>query len=162
MKKITLIFSALFIAMVCIVACSDNQPANNSTNNNNSTPPPAPTKTEVVLPDTSMSAGLGVYQRTCIVCHQPDGTGMEGAYPPLAKSDYLLKDKFRAIHQVLTGSSITMKVNGKNYNGAMPRQVLKDAEVAQVLNYVYRSFGNNGPLVSSADVKSVRDTMPKN
>jgi mono/diheme cytochrome c family protein len=160
MKKITLICAALFIALAFVVSCSDNQPANNNTTTtDNSTPPPA--KVETVLPDTSTPAGTAVYQRTCIVCHQPDGTGMEGAYPPLAKSDYLMKDKFRAIHQVLTGSSREIVVNGKKYNGAMPKQVLKDAEVAQVLNYVYHSWGNNGPLVSSADVKAVRDTMPK-
>ena len=43
-----------------------------------------------------MAAGQKVYQTLCIACHQPDGKGLPGAFPPLAASDYLLADKRRA------------------------------------------------------------------
>ncbi|MGP8217381.1 MAG: c-type cytochrome [Bacteroidia bacterium] len=111
--------------------------------------------------NSPLAPGKKVYQTTCVVCHQPDGAGVTGIYPPLAQSDYLLADKNRAIHQVLKGSSGEIKVNGKTFHSLMPPQGgnLKDDEIAAVLNYVYHSFGNNGFTITAADVKAVRDTV---
>lgn len=103
--------------------------------------------------------GKKIYQQTCIACHNADGQGTPGVYPPLAKSDFLLTDKNRAIHQVLKGSSMKYIVNGAAYSGMMPPQPLKDDEVADVLNYVLHSWGNNGVVLTPADVKAVRDTL---
>ncbi len=141
-KITTLLFGIVF------ASCGGD--GNNSAANNNTSPAPG---------DTPYLAGKTIYQKTCITCHQPNGKGTQGIYPPLAGSDYLLADKFRAIHQVLKGSSVKITVNGNPYQGAMTPQGLNDSDVAQVLNYVYHSFGNNGFTVSSADVKSVRDTL---
>jgi len=115
--------------------------------------------TTVVKDDSPYNAGKIVYQKTCITCHQSDGKGLQGTYPPLAGSDYLLADKLRAIRLVLKGSSGKITVNGNEYQGVMTPQVLNDNDVAQVLNYVYHSFGNNGPSVNPSEVKSVRDTL---
>ena len=150
MKKLIVLFIGVAVFMV---ACNNEQPANNSSAPAASTPAAAP------VDNSPYAAGKAVFQRTCIVCHQPDGTGMEGTYPPLAKSDYMLADKFRAIHQVIKGSSYPITVNGKKYNGVMPAQSnLKDEEVAAVLTYVTHNFDNNGYEVTAADVKAVRDT----
>ena len=51
--------------------------------------------------------GKGVYTKTCIACHQATGAGIPGAFPPLAKSDYLNADVNRAIKQVIKGSNGT-------------------------------------------------------
>ena len=115
--------------------------------------------TIATLDNSPYAGGRVIYQKTCITCHQADGKGTEGAFPPLAGSDYLLADKFRAIRQVLKGSSTKIVVNGVEYQGVMTPQSLNDSDVAQVLNYVYHSFGNNGFMVSSKDVKTVRDTL---
>jgi len=108
---------------------------------------------------TQYAQGKMIYQKTCISCHQPDGKGMPGTYPPLANSDFLLADKNRAIAQILKGSVATYVVNGTSYNGIMPPQQLNDGDVAQVLNYVYHSWGNNGFTLNGLDVKAVRDTL---
>jgi mono/diheme cytochrome c family protein len=151
MKKL---IAFLIVIAVFVVACTDNQPASNNNASVPANPPPAP------VDNSPYAAGKGVYQRTCIVCHQPDGTGMEGTYPPLAKSDYLLANKSRAIEQVLMGSSNEVTVNGKKYHSVMPAQSnLKDDEVADVLSYVYHSFDNNGFTVTEADVKAVKDSL---
>ena len=47
--------------------------------------------------------GSAGYQTYCASCHQPDGQGMAGAFPPLAGSDYLLEDPSRGISAVLEG-----------------------------------------------------------
>jgi nitrite reductase (NO-forming) len=112
-------------------------------------------------PDTTpgkngAASGADIYNRTCIACHQGSGEGAGTAFPPLAKSDFLL-DKERTIRQVIKGASGDMTVNGKNYNNAMPPQQLSDDEVAAVLTYVYSSFGNSGGTVTASEVKAIRD-----
>jgi nitrite reductase (NO-forming) len=100
--------------------------------------------------------GLDIYKRSCASCHMAAGEGIENVYPPLAYSDYL-KDKTRAIHQVINGSSGEIVVNGKKYNNSMPAQQLNDEEIAAVLTYVYSCWDNGGATVTAAEVKAVRD-----
>jgi mono/diheme cytochrome c family protein len=98
--------------------------------------------------------GKAVYTKTCIACHQVTGLGIPGAFPPLAKSDYLNTDVNRAIKQVIKGSNGPMVVNGKKYNIPMPAQALNDQQVADVLTYVYASWGNSKKVVTPAMVKA--------
>jgi nitrite reductase (NO-forming) len=103
-----------------------------------------------------IAKGKAVYATTCIACHQATGAGIPGAFPPLAKSDYLNKDLNRAIKQVIKGSSGPITVNGKKYNTPMPAQPLNDQQIADVLTYVYSSWGNNKSVVTPAMVKAQR------
>jgi mono/diheme cytochrome c family protein len=100
--------------------------------------------------------GKGVYTKTCIACHQATGTGIPGAFPPLAKSDYLNADVNRAIKQVIKGSNAPITVNGKKYTTAMPPQALSDQQIADVLTYVYANWGNSKKVVTIAMVKTQR------
>ena len=101
--------------------------------------------------------GKKVYQRTCIACHQVQGQGLEGAFPPLAKADYLNADVDRAIETVLKGHIGGIIVNGKQYNSVMPPQPLTSEQIADVLTYVYHNWENNKTIVSPERVKKVRD-----
>lgn len=103
-----------------------------------------------------VNKGKTVYTKTCIACHQATGAGIPGAFPPLAKSDYLNADVNRAIKQVIKGSNIPMTVNGKKYTTAMPPQALSDQQVADVLTYVYANWGNTKKVVTLAMVKAQR------
>ncbi len=100
--------------------------------------------------------GKGVYDKVCIACHQATGLGVPGAFPPLAKSDYLNKDANRAIRGVVKGLSGAITVNGKKFNGAMPAQPLSDQQLADAFTYVYSSWGNNKTVVTPAMVKAQR------
>lgn len=104
----------------------------------------------------SVTRGKEVYGTYCISCHMEQGEGIEGLYPPVAKSDYLMADKKRSIEQVLTGASGEMKVNGVSYNGEMTGFELSDQEVSDVLNYIRNSWGNKGEPVRPEEVKAVR------
>lgn len=106
--------------------------------------------------DERIASGKQIYARTCVACHQANGQGVANAFPPLAKSDYLNKDVNRSIDVVLNGLSGEITVNGKKYNNIMTKQVLSDDEVADVLTYVYNSWGNNGTAVSPKKVKRRR------
>ncbi len=135
MKKNILSFASFLTLGLLLISCGEDSTSNQTTTTTSST---ASTNTPPV------DSGPVIYKRTCNTCHQADGKGMQGAYPPLASSDYLLADKFRAIRQVLKGSTNKITVNGTDFNGVMPPQPLNDSEIANVLTYVYHSFGNNG------------------
>jgi nitrite reductase (NO-forming) len=85
-----------------------------------------------------------------------NGEGIDGVYPPLAKSDYLMEDKTRAIKQVLEGAIGSMTVNGIKYNGFMTGFPLNDQEVSDVLNYIRNSWDNKGEIVLPEEVKAAR------
>jgi nitrite reductase (NO-forming) len=106
-------------------------------------------------PAAVMQRGQQIYQSYCKTCHQANGQGIPGVYPPLAKADYL-KDKQATIRAVVFGLSGKIVVNGKTYNGVMPPAPYNDADIAAVLTYVYNSFGNSGGIVTAQEVAAVR------
>ncbi|PTS95587.1 nitrite reductase, copper-containing, partial [Flavobacterium sp. HMWF030] len=74
----------------------------------------------------------------------------------LAKSDYLNANPDRAIGAVLHGLSGEITVNGKKFNNVMTSQNLTDEQAADVLTYIYNSWGNNKTVITPAKVKAVR------
>lgn len=106
----------------------------------------------------SVKRGKDVYSTTCQACHMAAGEGIPGAFPPLAKSDFLMKDQKRAVGVVVHGLSGEVTVNGQTYNMVMPAQShLTDKQVADVLNYVQNNFGNKAKAaVTPAQVAEVR------
>lgn len=116
------------------------------------------TPAEIPAETADYSAGEEVYNTVCTACHQADGKGLPGAFPPLAESDYLMADKQRAIKQVINGSEGEIVVNGETFNSVMPPQgeALTDQQIADVLNYVYHSFGNEGETVTPEEVAAAR------
>lgn len=116
-----------------------------------------PEEIKAVGLEEKMKFGKDIYASNCLACHQATGTGIEGAFPPLAKSDYLNADVDRAIDIVLHGKTGEITVNGKKYNSVMTAQALSDEEVSNVLTYVYNSWGNSKKEVTPEMVKSVRN-----
>ncbi len=104
----------------------------------------------------SSERGKEIYLRNCVSCHMDQGEGLEGIFPPLANSDYLLADKKRAIKQSLYGVSGEMTVNGKKYDGEMNGFDITDEEMSDLMNYIFNSFGNKGGVITPEDVKAVR------
>jgi nitrite reductase (NO-forming) len=104
----------------------------------------------------SIGRGKEIYTTYCMSCHQELGEGIEGLYPPLAKSDYLMADKNRSIIQVLKGVSGEMTVNGKIYNMEMIGFDLSAEETSDVLNYIRNSFSNKGEAVIPAEVTKLK------
>lgn len=97
--------------------------------------------------------GKTVYNQTCFACHGAAGQGIPNAFPPLANADYLNADVSRAIDIVKHGLTGEIKVNGNIYNSIMTPQNLSDADIANVLTYVYNNWDNNGTEVTTEMVK---------
>ena len=103
-----------------------------------------------------ISFGRDVYMSVCQACHMADGSGIQGAFPPVAESDYL-EDVDASISAIVHGLQGEIVVNGETYNGVMPRQNLNNEQVANVMTFVLNSFGNDGGMVTPDDVERVRN-----
>mgnify|MGYP001064232733 FL=1 len=90
----------------------------------------------------SILDGEEIYQDFCLQCHLDNGKGVENAFPPLAKSDYLQNNIEASIRGIKYGLRGEITVNGNTYNGVMVNQGLDEEEVADVMNYILNSWGN--------------------
>jgi mono/diheme cytochrome c family protein len=105
----------------------------------------------------SKQNGKLVYSLECARCHEENGKGMKGSIPPLANSDYLMKNTNKGILAVLKGVSGKIKVNGITYYGSMVGlKKLSNKQVADVMNYVRNSWGNKGKIITIKDIALLR------
>ena len=152
MKKTAIILISLFAMTIFMTSCGGgSQPAAEQTAVK-ATGPYASLPADV---QAMMPRGEEIYKTKCTVCHQVTGLGIENVFPPLAKADYLLADKPRAVAQTLNGSKLEMTVNGKKYTQEMVPQVETKEDAVAVINYVLNNFGNSGGFVTLAEVKDV-------
>lgn len=132
------------------------------------TPPASDLPAEAGTAPTQAAAdidGAAAYA-PCAACHQPNGMGIPGAFPPLAGHgpELYVADRTYPILVVLYGVLGQISVSGASYNGLMPAHGhLADAELAAILNHVMTSFGNEDLLpadfapYTAADVAAERD-----
>lgn len=105
----------------------------------------------------AMARGKIVYTNICIACHMANGGGVPTMNPPLINTTYVLGDKAALIKIVLNGFKEDVEINGQTYSNNMtPHSDLKDQEIADVLTYVRKSFGNKASAVTVAEVKKTR------
>ena len=105
-----------------------------------------------------MTAGKQAYEMVCLGCHQPDGKGIPGAFPPLAGSPWVSGDPERIAKIVLHGLTGPITLDGHTYHAEMPPQgsLLDDAAIAHVLTYVRNSWGNSASSVEPASITALR------
>jgi len=141
---------AVFAALA-LPACSKGQNASNDT----STSAPESAATAQTMAGVS---GASVYSTNCSSCHQANGQGAPGAFPPLAGNPVVSGDKPKVIHIVKYGLTGQVSVKGQNYNGQMPAWAgqLSDAQIAAVLTYLRSTWGNSGGAVTTAEVDAVK------
>ena len=116
----------------------------------------AASQPKVLTREERIERGQNVFAANCAACHMPDGTGIPGAFPPVAASDYLNADPKRAIRVLAEGLSGEITVNGQSYNNVMPKLNLSHDKIANVLSYVYSQWDNNGTDVTT---KMVEETL---
>lgn len=116
----------------------------------------APEKISAKNLEERIHSGRIVFNQNCAACHQGDGQGLKGAFPPLAKSDFLSERK-AVIKTVLEGRQGKLTVNGVEYNGVMPSLGLDDEDIANVLSYITNSWGNQAKEFTPAEIKAERN-----
>ncbi|MEY4482895.1 MAG: hypothetical protein RL693_347, partial [Verrucomicrobiota bacterium] len=112
------------------------------------------------------AAGQKIYFREghCVTCHQPNGKGLDPAFPSLEKSPWVGGDPDRLIKIAMYGLMGPIEVAGKKYDGQVPMTpfagMLKDDEVAAVLTFVRNSFGNQADPIQPKQVEKIRAANP--
>lgn len=107
-------------------------------------------------PASGAPNGAELYQRHCAICHGAEGRGVAGAFPPLAGSDYLAREREKSLRAPLEGLFGKITVNGVNYEGAMPPVLLPDDQVAAVLEHVMTSWGNKEKPPTATEISELR------
>ncbi len=114
---------------------------------------------EKIMADNDwVQLGEQVYGNYCASCHQSNGEGLPGVFPPLKGSQPVLaEDASEHIEIVLDGLKDKV-IKGTSYLSPMPgfSGQLNDEEVAAVVNHERTQWGNSAKLVSSRDVVSKR------
>ncbi|MEO8755882.1 MAG: c-type cytochrome, partial [Casimicrobiaceae bacterium] len=105
-----------------------------------------------------LELGKTTFAKVCAACHQPEGRGLPGTFPPLAGSDYLANASADKLAQhIVNGLQGEIMVNGSTYNGVMPPMGnLTDEEIAGALSFIGTSWGNDRGPVSPGDVARAR------
>jgi mono/diheme cytochrome c family protein len=127
------------------------------------TPPPAPPAAVEALEATDLVArGEQAYQQVCVTCHQANGEGVAGLYPPLAGSDWVSGNAAILVAIVLHGMQGPVTVNGVDWESVMPPwgASLTDTDVAAIVSYVRATYGNGAGAVQPADVAAIRAGYP--
>ena len=113
-----------------------------------------PTATDL---DSLMAYGETIYGRNCAACHQANGQGLAGAFPPLAGSGEYYGDAQNHARIIVHGLQGEIVVQGTTWNGVMaPWGQLSDYAVAAVATYERNSWGNEDGIVLPEDVAAVR------
>ncbi|MGA1533189.1 MAG: PVC-type heme-binding CxxCH protein [Planctomycetota bacterium] len=111
-----------------------------------------------------LGSEIFVREAHCATCHQLDGQGLPGQYPPITPNPWVAGDEERLIKLTLMGIWGNLELDGKWYRAEtdqMPpmtqfKEVLDDREIAAVLTYVRNTFGNDARPVSPETVARVR------
>ena len=107
-----------------------------------------------------VTGGQKIYETYCASCHQFNGKGAEGRFPPLVDASWVSGDKARLINVLLNGLEGDIEVSGVGYNGAMPKHAfLTDDEVAVVLTYVRQNFGKKEDAITASEVEKQRKKL---
>jgi mono/diheme cytochrome c family protein len=106
-----------------------------------------------------VDAGAEKYGQVCGACHQANGEGIEGNFPPLAGSEWMTGNAEVPVAIVLHGMQGEIEVKGVKYNGVMAAwgDQMTDEEIAAVITHERTSWGNSASAVSAAEVKVIRD-----
>ncbi len=104
-----------------------------------------------------LDAGARAYQTHCQACHQADGSGLRGAFPPLKNNPRVTGDGNYLVEVILSGKSGALEVDGVQYNGVMPpMQYLSDDDIVNITAHVIQTFTDGQSDIQAADVHEQR------
>lgn len=106
--------------------------------------------------------GKQIFSANCVACHQANGQGLPGVFPPLDGSEWVNGDERIVANVVLHGINGEISVQGKTYKGAMPAfGHLSDAELAAVVSYVRSTWSNKAAPLKAELFAQQRTAHPR-
>jgi mono/diheme cytochrome c family protein len=124
-----------------------------------------PVNTGPVAPPDPKAIGKRLFTANCAQCHQSNGHGQAGVYPPLDNSEWVVGSKNRLISILHKGIAGPIHVNGVLYNNNMPAWgdgapiMLKDEQISAILTYIRSEWGNKASPVSTEEVAAKRKEL---
>lgn len=104
--------------------------------------------------------GSALYATHCQACHQQNGEGLKGAFPPLHGSPVVLNENPELMLNIILNG-----YDAREEFGVMPAVAknanLKPEEIAAIMNHEKTSWGNNVKKVSAQEVKKLMETLQK-
>ncbi len=102
-----------------------------------------------------------LYTAQCQACHQANGQGLPGVFPPLAGSEWVKGDAVLLTQIVLHGMNGPIEVMGATYQGSMPAfgAQLGSPEIAALLSFIRSEWGNGGGAVDAEAVDAARQAF---
>ena len=122
----------------------------------------SPEEIEAQRIDKKLKSGEKVFKARCASCHQANGLGITGQYPPLAGSKWATTDSGLITNIILKGLKGEIIVKGEKYGTSaainMAAVPIDDREIANVVTYVRQSWGNESSEVFEEDVATYRSS----
>jgi cytochrome c oxidase cbb3-type subunit 2 len=106
------------------------------------------------------SDGVALYATHCQACHQENGEGLPGAFPPLKGSKIVLDDNSQTMVDIIMNG-----YNGRASEGYGPMAAvgtlagLTAAEVAAIMNHEKTSWGNDAKKITAEEVQKIIDSL---
>lgn len=149
------VFALALAAAFTVAACSKGSGSSNASESSSAQTTSA--AATMAAATTAADNGAKVYQTNCSSCHQADGKGLPGSFPPLAGNPRVTGDPKTVIHIVKYGLTGKISVEGHDFNGIMPPwgTQLSNADIAAALTYVRSSWGNKAAAITEAQVAAV-------
>lgn len=130
-------------------------------------PPPAKKGPGTQTPEqqtelTPAERGKKIFAANCQTCHQANGLGVPGQYPPLAGSEFTTGGSRRPAMIVLKGLQGAVTVKGQKFGSAVMQpwdKTLTDQKIADVLTYERTDWGNNASAVTAEQIAALRKEL---
>jgi alcohol dehydrogenase (quinone), cytochrome c subunit len=105
--------------------------------------------------------GAMLYLDNCAACHRPDGLGYERVFPRLAGNDIVQAQNSLSVIAIVLEGSRTPRTGAAPAQFTMPSFAwrLSDQEVADVVNFVRSSWGNQASAASVDEVGRTRRSL---
>lgn len=115
---------------------------------------------EALRLERKIASGEKIFAARCASCHQANGLGIEGQFPPLVASEWVSADSGVIANIILKGLKGEILVNGVKYGTSaavnMAAVPISDREIANVSTYVRQAWGNTSAEVSEDLVSEIR------
>ncbi|HWA25854.1 MAG TPA: cytochrome c [Lacunisphaera sp.] len=114
----------------------------------------------MAAPIGANTPGGKIYQQFCAACHMPNASGVPGMQPALAGSAVVAGDPSRLIEVLLRGPAAVLPADREKFSNVMPPfAILRDANLAAVINYLRRNYAPGAAEVTAAQVATLRARM---
>jgi mono/diheme cytochrome c family protein len=108
-----------------------------------------------------------LYLQYCGSCHQPNGKGIPGFFPPLAGNESVTSDDAEEIQEflrkIIFGFHGALVVDDKVYVGTMPPIGIwgrvNDSEILALVNYQRNAWGNRARPISAQELAQARQAL---